>query len=425
MRMGRIVPTVLLGAALAGVPAPASGSERTAEIDSILGRARVELADLFRLVDLSSPEIAAAQAGVSAIAGQLRQVGTYANPTIGIGIGEASVDDFKDRKQVFEIEQPLLLGNRRGPAKAALKAELRAEEERADEVRREIRGRAHTLLIDLRHARARMEALVGLAEEAGRTHDIARKRFEARAVPEAHATRALLARYELEMARDRADAQRRGAAEELLALLGGLAVPIDRLAAPTFAGVTGDTTALIDRMLSTHPGIIAAQREVEAAEATHRRARARRLPDLQLRAGVGRQIALDEEFVEAGVALDLPLFDRNQGGVEEARAGIGRAEQRALARRQQLLARLRTTVGESSVASQQLAAHRESIEPAAARGLDQARAAYRAGSLTFLELLDAQQTFAHVRIRTLELERDVERATAELARLAGLGPYQD
>jgi cobalt-zinc-cadmium efflux system outer membrane protein len=416
---------------LLGVPAPALGadvrdnSHLAAEIDAILAHDRIELIDLFRLAELSSPEIAAARADVSASAGRLRQVGTYANPSIGIGIDEAFVDDFADRKQIIEIEQPLLLGSRRGPAKAALTASVRAAERTADNIRREVRGRAHALLIEVRSAQARSEALDELVAEAGETYDIARKRFEARAVPESHATRALLERYELEMDREASEAERLEAIAQLGAVLGGIALPADRLGASPRFDAEVDTTTLVEQVLAIDPGLAAADQETAAAEARVGWARARGLPDLELRAGYGRHVALDEGFVEAGISIDLPLFDRNQGAVQEARADVHRAEQHAIARRQQLTTQIAGAIRRRSLASRQLATHQESIEPAAARGLQQARAAYRAGSLSFLELLDAQQTFARVRIRTLDLERDVDLTSAELARLAGLGPYQE
>jgi cobalt-zinc-cadmium efflux system outer membrane protein len=146
---------------------------------------------------------------------------------------------------------------------------------------------------------------------------------------------------------------------------------------------------------------------------------------LGLRAAYGRYVALDEGFVEAGIEITLPLFDRNQGRIEEARASVQRAEQDARRIESELGVQLELANQRCSLAARQLTVHEETIEPAAARGLAQARAGYRAGRVAFLELLDAQRTFARARTRTLELRRDLGLATAELASLAGLEPYQD
>jgi len=395
------------------------------EVAAILGQNRIELPDLFRLAELTSPTLAAARAEVAAGAGRLRRVGAYANPTIGFGIEEASVEDFSDRKEMVEIVQPILLGGRRGPAKATLSAELAATELLLDDVRRDVRGRAHALLIEISYNGTRSDAVTELIAEASRTYEIARRRFEARAVPESHATRALLSRYELELASDRADAERLSAVEQLSALLGGLDVRADQLAAPPLLEEEPDTPLLIERLLTTHPRIAAAHLEIDAAEARHRWVRVRRLPDFDLRAAYGRQVSLDERFIEAGIGIRLPLFDRNQGEVEEALAEVRRANQRAHEAERDLVAQLTVASRRRSLAAQQLTSLRETLEPAAARGLSQARAAYQGGALSFFELLDAQQTYARVRTQTLEIERDLNRATAELSGLAGLGPYQD
>jgi outer membrane protein TolC len=65
------------------------------------------------------------------------------------------------------------------------------------------------------------------------------------------------------------------------------------------------------------------------------------------------------------------------------------------------------------------------IFPAAARSLAQAREAYRAGRLMFLELVDAQRTFNDVTLRTMELRRNLAYAEADLMNLLGAGPYAD
>ena len=56
-------------------------------------------------------------------------------------------------------------------------------------------------------------------------------------------------------------------------------------------------------------------------------------------------------------------------------------------------------------------------------GLDQAQEAYRVGRLMFLELVDAQRTYTDVRLRTLELRRDLAKVEADWMSLLGRGAY--
>jgi cobalt-zinc-cadmium efflux system outer membrane protein len=392
-------------------------------VDSILAKERIELVDLFRLADLSSPVLAAARSDVAAAAGRRKQAGVYANPSVGFDIEEAPIDDFGDRKEKIGIAQPLLLGSRPGPTASAFAAELAVAERSLDDARRTVRGRVNALLVEILYFRGLEETLGELVEEAGRTHDVAQKRFDARAAPESHATRALLERYDLEAERDRAGADGRLATGELVTLVGA-DVPADRLAAPPPLDAEPETALLLER-LASHPELAAARLETDAAKARERSAGARKLPDFELRGALGRWAINDERFVEAGIDMTLPLFDRNQGGIDEARADIVRSEQNARRVESELAVRLRSVAERRSLAAKQLGEYRERVEPAAERGLAQARAGYQAGRLSFLELIDAQATLARARTRTLELARDLDLATAELSGLAGLGPYHE
>ena len=65
------------------------------------------------------------------------------------------------------------------------------------------------------------------------------------------------------------------------------------------------------------------------------------------------------------------------------------------------------------------------IVPAAGQSLAQAREGYRTGRLAFLELIDAQRTWNDVQLRTLELQRDLALARADILALLGSGPYAE
>ena len=137
-----------------------------------------------------------------------------------------------------------------------------------------------------------------------------------------------------------------------------------------------------------------------------------------------RRVPPGENFWEAGATLALPLFDRNQGGIEEAAALLQRAEEGLRAAEGALRAQLAFVRAEQVALSTELDALSSSIAPAASRALSQAGDGYLAGRVTLLDLIDAQRTLADAKIRTLEVLRELRKADAELASLAGLGAYQ-
>ena len=428
MRTRWILPLLVLATAGGAAGAPDSEGPPGAppEIAAILAQPQIGLADLFRLAELANPRLAVARSDVEAQAGRTRQAGLYPNPELGLGIEEMSLDDPELRKTKLELSQALIIGGRRGAAVASARASLAASEQQARTARREALSQVHKLWAEQIHFREADAAFAELTLATERTLEIARARFEAQAAPESHVTRALLEVYALELARQDLDRERARSTAMLSALLGGVEVPVGRL------GGTLDPDAMeahlppdIEPVLGEHPALQAARFEVTAADAAVGTARKERIPDLTLVVGYGSFEPGLGNYVEAGVALPLPLFNRNQGKVAETRALAARARHEARITASELDVSLAMAHLRHRQAHEQLETVSERIAPAAERGLAQAQEAYRTGRLMFLELVDAQRIFADVRRRTLELRRDLAMSEADLMSLLGAGPYAD
>ncbi len=396
------------------------------EVRLILEKETVGLADLLQLADLTSPAIAAARSGVQATEGRVRQAGVYPNPSIELAAEEVSLEDRGDRKDKLKFAQPLIISGRRGAARAAAMADREATYHALARTRREVFRQAHTLWVELLFFNEADLELKKLLSVANDTRAIAEARFDLRAVPESQVTKALLEVYELEMERRRLAAGRARAAAELAALLGGLRIPPDRLGGrlePPL--VEWDVEEATAELLKTHPAILESRQRVLAAQATLRVAKAARVPDLNLFFSYGRFGASDEGFVEAGVALPLPVFNRKQGEVTERRSLVSLAEQDERSVKSGLVAELAVAFRQFLTTGEQLEISRDRMEPAAEIGMEQALEGYRAGRLPFLDLIDAQRTLAEMRLRGLELKRDLGAAEAELMSLVGRGPYDE
>jgi cobalt-zinc-cadmium efflux system outer membrane protein len=124
----------------------------------------------------------------------------------------------------------------------------------------------------------------------------------------------------------------------------------------------------------------------------------------------------------AGVNLTLPIFARGQGG--RARAEARGREQGALARAIDAeiatgVAAARETLGRRI---EQTRRWRTAQLPRALTLLRAAESAYREGERPIFELLDAARVARDVRLRELELRRDVARAELDLWRVLGRRP---
>lgn len=409
-------------------PAPAERAGEQGgdeEVRSILEGEAIGLEDLFRIAEQHSPTLEAACADIRAAMGRARQAGLYPNPVLGFEVEELSTGDAGDRKDKITLAQSLMIGGRRGATVDTARAEREAAIHGFREARTEVFRRVHSLWAELLYLKETRAALEDLLRVANATLQIAETRFEARAAPESQVTTALLEVYELEVAEGRRRQRETGATAELSAELGGVVVPVDRLAGDLDrSGIAAAVDSFPEAALEENPALRAARSRIEAAEASLREARAARIPDLGVFVAYGKDRAIDQGFLEAGVSLPLPIFDRNQGRIMESRASIVRRESEARIVRNELAGAFEVARTRYETSRERLRNLTERMLPAAERGLAQAQEGYRLGRLPFLELIDAQRTLADVRLQTLETRRDVAVASAEVMSLVRVGPYE-
>jgi cobalt-zinc-cadmium efflux system outer membrane protein len=172
-------------------------------------------------------------------------------------------------------------------------------------------------------------------------------------------------------------------------------------------------------LLSGNPDVARWDDAVEQRRAAVASARAEAWPDLTLTAGMKRIEELDLYAFVAGFSLPLPLFDRNQGGIDEARVEASRARES----RRKALAAARSgfeAAWQALVqASEGAATLREEVLPAARAAFEAADEGYRQGKFGYLDVLDAQETLFETKRQLIEALLTYHTAVADLERLVG------
>jgi cobalt-zinc-cadmium efflux system outer membrane protein len=179
----------------------------------------------------------------------------------------------------------------------------------------------------------------------------------------------------------------------------------------------GTEAARLEEALASRPDVRAAEIGIEAAARRARWERSRVLTLIgMLDANGGGVEGLE---LGPGVAVDLPIFFRNQGGISRAEAEIERASRRYAAVRAQVVADVRSAGVRVQQAQQAIAAWRDDIVPSLAIEQRQAESAYQAGEVPLFSLLDSSRRLVDGRLRLLDAEADLERATIALERSIG------
>jgi len=399
-------------------PAVEGGGVRVREL---VETPNASLSQLLEAAELGNPRIEAARHSAGAAAGRAWQAELYPNPTLefeaeGVPAGSPGLERSEN---TVSLTQPLIVGGRRSAAIAAARAAGDARSLTLEQTRRDVAAETRRVWTDLLYLQGAAALTSDLVTAARSTHEIASTRLEARATPESEVLKAQVEVDRLELRLRRLGRDRHAALQRLASLVGLEQVALVRLSGqlPRELPVL-EFSALVGRLVE-HPGLLAAKTRTRAALRQVDLAEAQRIPDLGLRFAYGRNNSSDQQILEGGISIPLPLFNRNQGRIHSAQQVAKQRQRSAEAMERRLHADLASALADYGSARDAAATHREQIVPAAERAFTLVREGYRAGRAGFLDLLDAQRTLAQVRLSELTALRDAHRALSRLTQLTG------
>lgn len=394
-------------------------------LEAALSKATLRVEDLLLIADHRNPEIAAARAQIGVSAGRLWQAELYPNPTVSFGAENIPTRNTSlgRSENTVSITQPIILGGRRRAAIDAADDERLRDILRLDDVRRQVLGEVRATVLQLvfvDEAQRIEDDLIRLAQQ---THAIATDRFSEGAAPESESLRSRVELERLRLSRRIRTQECDRAAARLRTLIGDLELPPGRIDGrlPAVSGEL-DLRTLLRSVERDHPRITAAEHNLDAAVHRIEVAEAARIPDLGVRMAYGHNGELGGDIFEAGIELEIPLFNRNQGRIVEARHQAIRARQDLIRVRRALSEQVTAAHARFIEAQDRARTFSNTIVPAAEKALSQTRDGYQAGRQGLIEILDAQRTLSRARLGRIEALRGLGTAEAELIGL--LGPLQ-
>lgn len=171
------------------------------------------------------------------------------------------------------------------------------------------------------------------------------------------------------------------------------------------------------------PTVRVAEARLTAAERRIDVARINARPDVTASVGLRRFEAEDATALTFGVSLPLPLFDRNRGNIDAARAEYRAADARLAQAKQDATA-------DRAAANARLSASTSRVSAADA-GVTAAEEAYRlsrvgfdAGRISQLELRTSRAALINARNAAVDARLARVRAEIDLARLEGRAPFE-
>lgn len=405
--------------------------------DRALGETSVELTLEQTIAEVleRNPDLAVERREIDIAKGARRQAGIYPfNPELE---GEGGAGRARDRLDAsvrrgvdaasVGVSQTIWLKGQRGFRVRSAEAGLLRAQSLVQDAERQVVADTLKTYGDLLVSQERLNLAQKILGVVRQLRDAARKLFDAGDVPELDAFRADV---EVQNAENRVVSEERAiaTAQRELALLLGRPVeqPLRAVAATAvLPGPRGDLDALRGQAVARRPDLTATLAAVRAAGAELDLVRAERLfPELK----VGLKYEESREFDSVNqrglltFSVPLPLFNRRDGDLDQARGEVAKLEARVALTRRRIEKEISTAVTQVDASRRIVEQYVHGILPQQERNYRLLADGYAIGQIRITDVFVGQQAFIASREAYLDAVGALNAATAELYRALDARP---
>ncbi len=381
----------------------------------------ISLANALAVAIEKNPQLQSSMDQIDAAIGSLRQSKLYPNPVLELLAEEMPSSELglNQSQNLVGITQPIITGGKRG---LGIKVSEKSKEK--NELERDTVLLA--VIADTKKAFYKVVADQEGYAIAKKVEEIAQGIYESEKVRfeagEVAITNVLRAEVELSKSRNlvsNAEGNLQNSIKELQTAMG---IPEE-----TIGGVTGKLLtqpaelSLHDlelKMNNNQPLLKVSMKNIEIAETQLTLEKRQAIPDINVSAGYKRLTQENVDTVQMGIEIPAPFFNRNQGNIQKGKALSRKAKSENLSVYNDLLFQLKKNFNSYHVERRRVVEFRDKILPKAEESLKLIERGYKEGEFNYIDLLDAQRTWAETRISYIESLKNLNLLIADIERLA-------
>ncbi len=357
----------------------------------------VTIDDLIQFALQNNPTLRQAQAHITAETGKAIQAGLYPNPVFRYSAEQIGVGGTPGEFQGGIVSQEIVRGNKLMLSRQKYLQRIRVAEAQAIAQQFRVCNDVRILFFEalaLQEQYTIQTELVKTAEDSAVTIREAFQMGQANAVD--------IRRSNVELQKVRlAQLEISNSLQETKHRLGSL-IGVEIRSASVVGQLEGriesiDFDSIYVELLETSPELLAARSKLQSDRIAIQRELAEPVPNLQIEGGAGRNFDAGETVAVAGIGVRLPLFDRNQGTIHQARADYHRQCSEIERLELELKQRLASQFQEYTTATQHIDQFQQWILPDLREVYRLMLQSYKDNRISWQDVLQAQSDYFQAR----------------------------
>jgi len=382
------------------------------------------LQQAFDIAIKNNTELAKFKLELGVAEARLKQAGLWDNPTFTAESENFSGDNpgFNRSENTFSLSQPFSLGGKRDSRKEIALLELEIARLDYDAKRMDVILAVEVTIWDILIAQQNIEFAKQAKEIAQDVYKLKQSKIEDGASNSFEVFLSVEIEFsETEMDLLNAQKELKIAKKQLALLLGDSEIyPGECRESLERDYKIPEYTALKNCLLENNPTLLAHKIKEEQGNYLLKYAKSERIPDVELSFGV-RQFNEDDTYsFVGGLSVPLPLFNRNQGGIQEALVNQKKIEVDGNAERNSYLLELTEHYRTFQIMEQEITVLRDRILPKAEQMLKQTMEGYEKQEVDYLGVLEARRKLIDTQKKYIAILRNLNVSIAHLERLCSM-----
>ena len=362
----------------------------------------------------NNPAVGQAVAKLRALQGKWVQAGLPPNPRVGYLSEDVGIEGTSGKQGAF-VGQKFITGGKLDLDQAVVSREIMQSEQQLTATRQRVLTDVRISYYDVLIAQRKLKLageLVDISKQAVRA---SQQLLKAKEIPRVGLLQTEIEAQTAHILLRRAKNGNVAAWRRLNSVIGGPDLALQPL--------EGDLDQLandlewneqLERLVTKSPEVATAVAELERARSALGRAHAQVIPDLNVQVALQYDNLTEDTITGVQVGLPIPLWNRNQGGIQRAWNDIVTARRNIQRVELDLQQRLAIAFQQYADARYQVGRFSDNILPTAKETFDLVSEGYQKGEVGYLDMLTAQRTYFQANLSYIEALRELWRVTVRI-----------